>query len=130
MAGCLVMFIAQWPVLSRAAWEDPTIPLDARLGGALMGWLIIAPLAFYALAALGHMLGALIGGGASWYQARVALFWAFLASGPLWLLNGLVLGFIGQGAAGTLTGSIAGVAFLGFWGAGLFEVEQGSRRRA
>ena len=125
MAGCLVMFVAQWPVLSRAAWEDPSIPLDARLGGALFGWMIIAPLAFYALAGVTHLVARLLRGIGTWYEARMALFWALLASGPLWLLNGLMLGFLGQGAAATLIGAVAGVAFLVFWGAGLFEVEKG-----
>lgn len=127
MAGCLMMFVAQWPALSRAAWEDPSIPLDARLGGALLGWLIIAPLAFYGLAALSHGLALLFRGRASWYEARLALFWALLAASPLWLLTGLLAGFLGDGPAFTLTGSLAGLAFLFFWGAGLFETEAGNR---
>lgn len=119
MAGCLLMFVAQWPVAARMAEEDPSIPLDARLGGALMGWMFIAPLFFYALAAVGRVIAGLFGGRASWYEARVALFWALLASSPLWLFNGLVGGFIGQGPAFTGTGCLAALAFLVFWGAGL-----------
>ena len=121
-----MMFVAQWPRLSRLAHEDPSIPLDARLAGALFGWLFVVPLAFYAIAAASHMIARLFGGRASWYEARMALFWALLAASPLWLLTGLVAGFIGQGPAFTLTGSIAGLAFLGIWGAGLFEVERGN----
>ncbi len=130
LAGCLIMFVAQWPVISRAAWEDPSIPLDARLGGALLGWLIIAPLAFYGIAALSHAAALVFRGRASWYEARMALFWALLAASPLWLLTGLVGGFVGDGPAFTLTGSLAALAFLVFWGAGLVETETGSRIEA
>ncbi len=119
MAGCLLMFVSRWPDLSRLAWEDPSIPLDARLGGALLGWLIIAPLGFYLLALLGRFAVRAMGVRAGGYEARIALFWALLASGPLWLLNGLTLGFSGPGPAATLTGSLAALAFMVFWGAGL-----------
>lgn len=129
-AGCLLMFVAQWPVLSRAAYEDPTIPLWERFSGALFGWLFVVPLAFYALAALSHAIALLFKGKANWYQARMALFWALLSSGPLWLLNGLTLGFVGPGLAATITGSLAGLAFLYFWGAGLLDMERGSGRAA
>ena len=124
------MFVAQWPIISRAAWEDPTIPLDARLGGALMGWMIIAPLALYALAGLSHAVAKLFRGQGTWYKARMALFWALLAAAPLWLLTGLVGGFVGQGPAFNLTGTLAGVAFLLFWGAGLLEVETARSQNA
>jgi hypothetical protein len=130
MAGCLMMFVAQWPALSRAAWEDPSIPLDARIGGALFGWLVIAPLAFYGISALSHAIARLFRGRASWFEARMALFWALLASSPLWLLNGLTLGFVGQGAAATLTSTLAGLAFLCFWSAGLIDMEQGNGQGA
>lgn len=130
MGACLIMFVAQWPVASRAAWENPAVPLDARLGGALLGWLFIAPLAFYGIGALSHVVARLFRGRGSWYEARMALFWALLASSPLWLLNGLVLGFVGQGPAAAVTGSLAGLAFLGFWGAGLVEMEQGNGQGA
>ena len=123
MAGCLVMFVAQWPGLSRAAFEDPSIPLEARLGGALMGWLFIAPLALYILAALTQLVARVFGSSATGYATRMALFWAVLAASPLWLLSGLVAGFIGPGIAFNLTGLVAGVAFLGIWTAGLWEVQ-------
>ena len=123
MVGCVVMFVAQWPGLSRAAFEDPSIPLDARLGGALMGWLFIAPLFFYLLAAITHLAARLFGGQGSGFEARMALFWALLAASPLWLLAGLVAGFIGPGIAFNLTGLVAGVAFLGIWTAGLWEIQ-------
>ncbi|MEM1066149.1 MAG: YIP1 family protein [Pseudomonadota bacterium] len=123
MAGCVLMFIAQWPGLSRAAFIEPTIPLEARLGGALMGWLFIMPLLLYILAGLTHAFARLFGGKGTWYRARMALFWALLAASPLWLFTGLVGGFVGPGVALNLTGLAAGLAFLVIWGAGLWEAE-------
>jgi hypothetical protein len=124
MAGCALMFVAQWPVLSRLAFEDPTIPLQARLSGALIVWVFMMPLAFYILAPLPHLVIRLFGGKGTWFAARLALFWALLAATPLWLLNGLVMGFIGPGPAAVLTTVVAGLAFVVFWGAGLWQIEK------
>jgi hypothetical protein len=125
MGACFLVFVSQWPALSRQAWLDPEVPLDARLGGALMGWLFIAPMAAYVMAAATHVAARLIGGRGSWFGARLALFWALLAASPLWLLNGLVAGFIGPGPALNLVGLAAVTAFLVFWGARLWEAERG-----
>jgi hypothetical protein len=125
LGACFLVFVSQWPALSRQAWLDPEVPLDARLGGALMGWLFIAPMAAYVMAAATHVAARLIGGRGSWFGARLALFWALLAASPLWLLNGLVAGFIGPGPALNLVGLAAVTAFLVFWGAGLWEAERG-----
>jgi hypothetical protein len=124
MAGCLLMFVAQWPIAARMAEIDPSIPLNARLSGALMGWMFFAPLFFYALAAVSHAIARLFGGQATWYEARVALFGALLAASPLWLFTGLVGGFIGQGPAFNGAGLLASLAFLVFWGAGLLRLEK------
>jgi hypothetical protein len=127
MAACVVMFIAQWPYLARLAHQDPTIPLEARLGGALLGWVFMVPLVLYALSAIVHVLARAAGGQASWFEARMALFWALLASTPLWLLNGLVLGFVGPGIEARGTGLLALAALFIFWISGLREVE-GARK--
>ncbi len=125
IGACVLIFVAQWPLLSRQAHLDPSVPLDVRLGGALLGWLFIAPMAAYVIAALSHVLARIFGGTGSWFGARLALFWALLAASPLWLLNGLVAGLIGPGAALSLVGLVAICVFLVFWGAGLWEVERG-----
>lgn len=122
MAACLIMFVAQWPYLSRLAFEDPSVPLEARLAGALMGWLFLVPLLAYLVAAGAHIIGRLATGAGSWFGARMALFWTMLAVSPLWLLNGLVAGFIGPGPALSLVATIAAAAFLVIWGAGLREI--------
>lgn len=122
--ACLLCFVAQWPRLSREAFLDPSIPLDARLGGALAGWLLFAPLLFYAIGALSHLVARLFGGKGSFYSARLALFWSLLVIAPLVLLLGLVSGFIGQGPAQNATGLLLLAAFIYIWGNGLWEAER------
>jgi hypothetical protein len=130
LVSCALMFVAQWPYLARLAHEAPETPLDARMGGALMGWLFIAPLLFYLIAAIGRGIAHLMGGRATGYEARMALFWALLAASPLWLLNGLVAGFIGPGPAQNLVGALAVIAFLAIWLRGLFHVERNSGQQS
>lgn len=114
MAGCLIMFIAQWPRLSAEAHRTGEA-LNPLLGASLMAWLFIAPLVFYLLAFVSRLPAWLFVGRISGYAARVALFWAFLAATPLILLHGLVAGFIGTGPALQGVGALWLVVFLWFW---------------
>ncbi len=125
MLACGLIFVGQWPALQRAAMADPSTPLQARIGGALMAWLFVAPLVLYAIAGLTHLLARLVGGRGTGFGARLALFWSLLAAAPLWLLYGLVAGLIGPGPALTLTGAVAFGAFIVLWLAALFEAEWG-----
>ena len=125
MGGCAVMFIAQLPRLSREAHLQGG-DLDMLMGGALLGWIFIAPLALYLVGALSHLVAKLFGGKGSFYGARLALFWALLAASPLFLLNGLVAGFIGPGLELQLAGSIWLACLLWFWIRGLIVAEQGT----
>lgn len=124
MAGCAVTFVAQWPRLAREAHLTGQ-ELNPLMGGALLGWLFIAPLAFYAIALLSHLVCRLLGGTGTAYGARLALFWAFLAASPLLLLHGLVAGFIGPGPGLTGVGLIWCGVFLWFWLSNLREAEWG-----
>lgn len=118
MLFCLLGFVAQLPRLSRESVLDDRA-LDMLMGGALLGWIFIAPLLFYGLAALSHLVARILGGRGDFYGARIALFWALLSSAPLMLLQGLVAGFVGPGAMQTLAG-ILWLAVLGwFWFTGL-----------
>lgn len=122
--ACLLIFVAQWPRLSREAYLTGQ-DLQPMLAGALLGWIFIVPLALYGLAGLTHFAARLMGGQASYTEARMALFWALLAASPLWLFWGLVAGFVGPGPALDAVGIVALLAFLGIWGAALYSVEQG-----
>lgn len=123
MGACALIFVAQWPRLQREATLNPDAPpLDAQLGGALMGWLFIAPLLAYGLGAAAHLVARLFGGNkGTWYTARLGLFWTMLATAPLLLLHGLVAGFIGPGLELTIVGAVFMTAFFAIWFAVLRE---------
>ena len=123
MSACLLIFVAQWPRLARDAHFDPSVALDARIGGALLAWVFIVPLALYGVAAVTHLAARVFGGRGTWFRARFALFWALLAASPLWLLHGLVAGLIGPGPGLSLVGLLALGAFLVFWGVGFAVAE-------
>lgn len=122
MAGCLVVFVGQWPRLAREAHLTGA-ELNPLLGATLLAWLFLAPLLFYALALVSHGVARVVGGRGTAFGARLALFWAFLAASPLILLHGLVAGFIGPGPALQAVGLFWCAIFGWFWIACLFEAE-------
>lgn len=130
MLGCGLMFVAQWPALARAAELDPSVPLQARIGGALVGAMFMLPLLMYLLAGLVHLGLRTAGWRSGGYSSRLALFWAFLSTSPLALFHGLLRGLAGPGAATQLVGVIVLGAFLALWIAGLREaaLEPGGTR--
>ncbi|WP_025052962.1 hypothetical protein [Sulfitobacter noctilucae] len=117
MIACLLVFVAQTPRLAREAYETQT-DLGMLLGAALMAWLFIAPLLFYVVAGLTYAIARLLRSKISAYGARLALFWALLASSPIILLWGLTAGFVGPGIQMTLVGILWFAAFMWFWIAG------------
>ncbi|MGH1355723.1 MAG: YIP1 family protein [Thalassovita sp.] len=130
MAACAVIFIAQWPRLAREAHLDPEAELQMLLGATLLAWVMIAPLLMYAIALVSHLVARAVGGKGTGYGARIALFWALLASSPLVLLEGLVAGFIGEGGALSLVGLIWLIVFLWFWISGLRQAEWPPAKKA
>lgn len=116
LAGaCLMIFVAQWPRLARIAHYDDAVPFEALVWGALMGWLFIAPLLFYALAGLAHLGARIAGWPSTGLRARLALFWSLLAASPLWLLHGAMTGLVGTGALTRVIGLAMFAAFLTIW---------------
>ncbi|WP_415392712.1 hypothetical protein [Paracoccus sp. SJTW-4] len=122
-------FVAQWPAHARAAALDPSVPLQARLGGALLATMFLMPLLVLALAWLAQGAARLLGARLDGRQSRLALIWALAAAVPVMLLQGLVQGFVGPGPAVTAVNILAGAAFLLFWISGLRELS-GTRRPA
>lgn len=123
IVACALIFVAQWPRLAREA-ATTDMPFEVLFGGALMAWIFIAPLLLYGLAALSHLLARAFGGQGDWVGARLALFWALLATAPLWLLWGLVAGFIGPGTIRDVAGLALLSAFAAIWGTGLAAAER------
>lgn len=123
LCACIVIYVAQWPGLARAAFFDPSVPLPARLGGALMGTVMIAPLMFYGLAAISRLVASLFGGRGDHFSARLALFWSLFVTTPLFLLVGLVEGFIGAGGALVASEILRFGVFIFIWMSCLVEAE-------
>lgn len=115
-------FIAQWPAHARAAALDPAVPLQARLGGALLATMFLMPLIVLAVAWVVQIVAQLAGIGLEPRHSRLALIWALAAAAPVMLLQGLVQGFVGPGPAVTAVNILAGAAFLLFWIAGVREL--------
>ena len=126
---CLLVFVAQWPRLVRlsAGFDLPPgaeVPdLTRLMTYELFAWLMVWPLAFYAIAALSHLVARLFGGRGTFSSARMALFWSLLASVPLLLLYGLMAGFLGPVAGTQLVGALWVVGFLYLWLQSLREAE-------
>ena len=80
---------------------------------ALLGAVFILPLLAYVLAGVLWMIMKMFPGEASGLEVRTAFFWALLAATPVWLLHGLLKGFIGQGVAVSIVGAIVLLTFLG-----------------
>ncbi len=124
MIGCLMVFVAQTPRLAREAFETDA-NLSMLLGGTLMAWLFIMPLVLYALGALTHLVAKALGSKVTSFGARMALFWALLASSPLILLWGLTAGFVGPGPQMTAVGAIWFALFIWFWVSGFLAAHKG-----
>lgn len=130
MAACFLIFVAQWPRLSRkSAGFDLAAGADAPemsqlIAYEFMSWLIIWPLMLYVIAAITHIIAKGFGGQGSFYTARIALFWSLLATSPVLLLYGLMAGFLGPSAGTNLTGAIWVFAFAVIWFQSFREAER------
>ncbi|MCC6209190.1 MAG: YIP1 family protein [Gammaproteobacteria bacterium] len=129
MIGCTLIFVSAWPMLARQAAADPSMPLDARLGGALLAWLGMMPLVFYGIAALSHLIARGLGGRGTFFGARLALFWALLAASPAWLAQAAI-GSAMPGPAAQAAAALALFGLLWLWLPALAEAERGLRDAA
>ena len=129
MVSCLLIFVAQWPRLTRmsAGFDLPPgaeVPeMDRLLAYEFMAWLMIWPLALYLFAGLTHLIAKLFGGKGQPFGARLALFWSLLATVPLLLLHGLMSGLVGPGPQTNLVGAAWLIAFGYVWIQSLREAE-------
>jgi len=86
--------------------------------------IFVLPLLAYGVAALLRLISRIFGAKADYYSARLAMFWALLASSPALVLAGMVKGFIGLGAANSIVGALWLLVFLWVLGNSLIEAEQ------
>ncbi|MGR3513816.1 MAG: YIP1 family protein [Paracoccaceae bacterium] len=109
MGACFLLFVAALPFLSRQAHLDPEKTFQDLMAGAFFAWLLMMPLVFYVFSLLVVLVMKLLKIKAPAHHVRMAIFWALLASAPMWLFSGLAAGFTGEspGAA------IAAVAAVG-----------------
>lgn len=114
MASCALVFIAQLPRLAREAHLTGQ-DLNMLMGASLMAWIFVAPLLLYVIAFAARGVGRILRGQGTSYGARLALFWALLASSPLILLHGLIAGFVGPGIQLQAVGLIWFMVFMWFW---------------
>lgn len=123
MAACFVMFVSQWPYRARQAHLEG-LDLTDLIQNDMFALIFVLPLMAYGLGALTHLLAKAVGGQGDWYGARLALFWAMLASLPLLVLAGMVKGFIGPGPANSLVGALWFGVFMWIWLSSLWEAER------
>jgi hypothetical protein len=118
MAACGVLFVASVPQAIRTArLIDAAEPVQAAIGAHLFGFLFVAPLMLYGVAAVAHGLARLCGGRGSALGARMALFWSLLLLAPVALMIALVTAMaeIAAGPAVLPWASVLGYAGLALW---------------
>jgi hypothetical protein len=120
MAGCFLVFVAQWPRLARISLLEGT-DLSQRMAYEFFAWMMIWPLAFYLLAALGLLVARAFGARVGGFGGRLALFWAHLSAAPVALFQGLLVGLNGSGPASDIVGALWLGALAVFWITGLAE---------
>ncbi len=120
MAGCVLLFVSSWPNNARIAHLEGQ-DIGPLIGGSLFALLFIAPLMFYLLASLVGLALRLLGWNGGAFASRFSLFWALLASSPLFLLHGLTKGYMGSGVHEQVVGVFWFFAFMWFWISGLFQ---------
>ena len=90
--ACLIYFVARVPDLlslsaSQATEEVSSIAVFIT---NLVGSFFFAPLMLYGLAAMSHIIARAFKGSGSFFNARLALFWALLITAPIALITTII----------------------------------------
>jgi hypothetical protein len=118
MAACGLGFLASLPAAIRTARAvEADDALAATIGAHLFGFLFVAPLLMYGVAALVHLGARAFGATGPYLHARMALFWALLVGAPIAL--GLALGGVAAEVAFG-AGVLPWLAPLGYAGLALW----------
>lgn len=113
MFACLSGLVLRLPRLLDGAGAAE------RIGPAIAGALIFAPLFFYGLAAASALVLRLFGRRSVWRQARLALFWSLLAVQPLAVIGAILSLF---GLPEMIANTLTTLGFLYLWGAALVAI--------
>jgi Yip1 domain len=117
MLACALLFVASLPnALREARALEIGDPVEGAIAAHLFGYLALAPLLAYALAALVHLAARAFGGRGGFLGARSALFWSMLLVAPV-AIGLALLGVAGEVAAGRQLPWLRplGYAALAFW---------------
>ncbi|OUD10913.1 hypothetical protein BVC71_05460 [Marivivens niveibacter] len=125
MGGCFLNFLATWPYAVRVEELTGTSAKE-QITGSLFLWIFIAPLFFYGLSAVIHLVAKVLGGKGTFYTARLSLFWTLLATTPAALLYGLLRGFNGDDTGTMIVGALWTIAFFVIGSLTLIEAEKGA----
>ncbi|UPH70558.1 hypothetical protein LGT41_0012260 [Abyssibius alkaniclasticus] len=89
MVATVMLVAAQMPASYKAAAQNIDQPEQAPIAVLMIAVfsLFLAPLSFYALAALSHLVARLLGATGPFLNARLGLFWALLCVAPLALIS-------------------------------------------
>ena len=91
LTACLLSFVAYLPgtvaevILSGEGGDA----LQGNVGGQFIGSVLVAPLFFYAIAALVHLFFKPFKGQGSWSECRLGFMWSLLVTSPLVLISGI-----------------------------------------
>ncbi len=120
--ACLISFLVRLPGLlaSNPATQGPTPDqtLPALVGATFVATLLFAPLFFYLLSVISHVLARLLGRQGAMKDARLALFWTLLALQPL-VIASVVVGNMLPPPMPNILSALAGLFFLATWLRGL-----------
>ncbi len=126
--ACILFFVARLPELSRqshfAALEGVEQPVASLALPLFYGTVLLAPLMFMLVAALGHLAAKALGGQGVWLDGRLALFWALLCTAPVVLFQGMVAGFVGPGPGLSFASMLVFAVFMFFWVNNLIALER------
>jgi hypothetical protein len=117
MLACVLALVASLPnAVRQARLLDIDDPVAGAVAAHLFGYLFLAPLLFYAIAALMHLACRVFGGSGSYLAARTAVFWSALLGAPVAITLSLA-GIAGEVAGGAILPwlSYLGYAGLAFW---------------
>lgn len=120
--ACALIYVAQWPALSRAAALDPSVTFEQRMGGALFGTIFLLPLILYGVAGVLQVAMRVFGRAVPGLWVRAAVFWSLLCVTPLMLLQAALSAAFGPLGVALVFGFVVAAVFAYILIQGLREV--------